>query len=63
MPDTSNKLVELANTFAAEAGKFYGGNNAAGTRARKALQDIILYSRSERKAIQEEKNSRKPAKA
>lgn len=60
--NTSAKLTELAANFALEAEKFYGGNNAAGTRARKALQDVIAYSRAERKIIQETKNSRKTAK-
>jgi hypothetical protein len=62
MPDTTNTLTELVATFTAEAGKFYGGNNAAGARARKALQEIIKYGRDERKRIQEEKNTRKAAK-
>ena len=62
MPDTTNTLTELVATFTAEADKFYGGNNAAGARARKALQEIIKYGRDERKRIQEEKNTRKAAK-
>ena len=62
MPNTSSVLTELVSTFVSEAGKFYEGNNAAGARARKALQEIIKYGREERKRIQEEKNSRKAAK-
>ena len=62
MPNTSATLTELVNTFTVEAEKFYNGNNAAGSRARKALQEIIKYGRSERKNIQEEKNARKTAK-
>ena len=62
MPNTTNTLTEFVNTFAAEAEKFYNGNNAAGARARKALQEIIKYGREERKRIQEEKNARKAAK-
>ncbi|NDD54682.1 histone H1 [bacterium] len=50
------------DTYLAEVEKFNGGNSAAGTRARKALQEIIKLSRDERKRIQEEKNSRKAAK-
>jgi hypothetical protein len=38
MPNTSDTLKQLVETFAVEAEKFYGGNNAAGARARKALQ-------------------------
>jgi len=62
MPNTSETLKQLVESFAVEAEKFYGGNNAAGARARKALQEIGKYAKSERKAIQEEKNSRKAAK-
>ena len=59
MSNTSDQLKTIVETFATEADKFWGGNNAAGTRARKALQEIIKYSRAERKRIQEEKNNRK----
>lgn len=59
MSNTSEQLKNIVETFTAEAEKFWGGNNAAGTRARKALQEIIKYSREERKRIQEEKNNRK----
>jgi hypothetical protein len=62
MPNTTDTLKQIVETFAVEAGKFYGGNNAAGARARKALQEIGKYAKSERKAIQEEKNSRKAGK-
>jgi hypothetical protein len=57
-----NTLITLTNTFVTEVTKFQDGNSAAGTRARKALQEIIKFSRDERKRIQEEKNSRKAAK-
>ena len=63
MPNTTDTLKQLVEAFAVEAEKFYGGNNAAGSRARKALQEIGKYAKSERKAIQEEKNSRKAGKA
>ena len=56
MPNTTSTLTELVNVFSTEAEKFYNGNNAAGSRARKALQEIIKYGRDERKRIQEEKN-------
>jgi hypothetical protein len=52
-------LTDYVNNFSTEAEKFWNGNNAAGSRARKALQEIIKYGRAERKRIQEEKNSRK----
>jgi len=62
MPNTSATLTEIVNIFTVEAEKFYNGNNAAGARARKALQEVIKYGREERKRIQEEKNARKTAK-
>jgi hypothetical protein len=61
--NTSATVTELVASFALEAEKFYNGNNAAGARARKLLQEIIKYARSERKNIQETKNSRKAPKA
>jgi hypothetical protein len=61
--NTSATLTELVTNFAADAEKFYSGNNAAGARARKTLQEIIKYGRSERKNIQETKNARKVTKA
>jgi len=63
MPNTSDTLKQIVETFAVEAEKFYGGNNAAGARARKALQEIGKYAKTERKAIQEERNARKAPKA
>lgn len=60
--NTSSVLTELVTSFAADAEKFYSGNNAAGARARKTLQEIVKYSRNERKNIQETKNTRKAAK-
>ena len=59
MSNNSQELVNIVNTFVAESEKFWGGNNSAGTRARKSLQEIIKYARTERKRIQEEKNNRK----
>ena len=58
MSNTEN-FTNIISTFTAESEKFWGGNNAAGTRARKALQEVIKYSRDERKSIQAEKNKRK----
>ena len=55
-------LQDHVATFTAEYDKFSGGNNAAGTRARKALQEVIKFSRDARKGISEEKNARKASK-
>ena len=56
-------LQEHVATFTAEDEKFSGGNNAAGTRARKALQEVIKFAREARKGVQEEKNARKASKS
>lgn len=56
---THETIKNLVETLSTEEAKFWEGNNAAGTRARKALQEIIKAAREGRKAIQEEKNNRK----
>lgn len=56
-------LQEHVATFTAEYEKFSGGNNAAGARARKALQEAIKFAREARKGIQEQKNARKASKS
>jgi DNA invertase Pin-like site-specific DNA recombinase len=62
MSNTLDTFKSIAETFTTEATKFYDGNNSAGTRARKALQELIKYARTERKAIQEAKVAIKAAK-
>ncbi len=57
MSAASSKLMELVQQFQLEDEKFEGGNNAAGTRARKALMDIKKLCDDRRKAIQESKNA------
>ena len=42
--------------------KFYSGNNAAGARIRKAMQELKNMATELRKDVLETKNSRKPAK-
>lgn len=63
MSNNTQTLTDVVTVYAAEADKFWSGNNAAGSRARKALQEIGKYVKTERKRIQEEKNARKAAKA
>jgi hypothetical protein len=63
MSNNTHILTEHVQTFSLEVEKFWSGNNAAGSRARKALQEIGKYVKMERKRIQEEKNARKAAKA
>jgi hypothetical protein len=62
MSNTTESIKSIVETFATESDKFWSGNNAAGTRARKALQELIKISRETRKQIQEEKTKRKTAK-
>jgi len=62
MSDSIETFKTIADTYVAEVTKFNGGNNSAGTRARKALQELIKFARTERKAIQEAKVARKEAK-
>jgi hypothetical protein len=62
MNTNSNQIQELTNTYVQEAEKFWGGNNAAGSRARKSLMELVKVAKAERKAIQEEKNNRKAQK-
>lgn len=57
MSKASMQLEELVRQFAAEDDKFEGGNNAAGTRARKALMEIKRLCDARRKEIQESKNA------
>lgn len=54
------KALELALT---EDAKFVGGNNAAGTRARKALAELGKLVKTRRNEITAEKNARKETKA
>lgn len=62
MSDTIQKLVETFETWQTEDEKFVRGNNSAGTRSRKALQEISKLVKQRRAEISEEKNSRKEAK-
>lgn len=59
---TSTQLEEAVAAWKAEDDKFEGGNNAAGTRARKALQEIAKLVKARRTEITDTKNARKEAK-
>lgn len=63
MSDTVNQLKEQFEAFLAEDAKFVSGNGAAGTRARKALQEVAKLVKARRNEITAEKNARKEAKA
>lgn len=63
MSNTTEQLQQFMSEYLAENEKFEGGNSAAGTRARKALQEMAKLVKSRRTEIQETKNARKEAKA
>ena len=57
-----NHYENIKNIIAAmeaDVQKFYGGNNAAGTRVRKALQDLKKAAQEMRIDVQEKKNAGK----
>ena len=57
MSNTVEQLKTAMEEFLAEDAKFAAGNNAAGTRARKALQDISKAVKERRKEITAEKEA------
>jgi hypothetical protein len=59
---TSQELLNAVEEWKVEDEKFTAGNNAAGTRARKALQEVSRLVKTRRGEIAEEKNARKEAK-
>lgn len=63
MSNTTDAIKAAVDAFLAEDAKFDGGNNAAGTRARKALGDLAKLVKARRNEITAEKNARKEAKA
>lgn len=63
MSNTVEQLKTQFEAFLAEDAKFVAGNNAAGTRSRKALQEVAKLVKARRNEITAEKNARKEAKA
>jgi hypothetical protein len=56
--DKFTKVKELLASVEADAEKFYSaGNNAAGTRVRKAMQDLKVLAQEIRAEVTEKKNS------
>jgi hypothetical protein len=55
----SQELLSAIEAWKVEDEKFVSGNNAAGTRARKALQEVSKLVKARRTEITEEKNARK----
>ncbi|HET7819489.1 MAG TPA: histone H1 [Bacteroidia bacterium] len=54
-------LKQLVANMEADVQKFYNGNNAAGTRVRKHLQDVKKACQDMRNEVQEIRESRKEA--
>lgn len=63
MSDTVKLIEESLEQWRSEDAKFVSGNNAAGTRARKALAELGKAVKARRNEITAEKNARKEAKA
>jgi len=61
MSQTTQQITDAITAWQVEDEKFTAGNNAAGTRARKALQEIAKLAKARRAEITEEKNARKAA--
>ena len=59
----SQELLTAVEAWKVDDEKFAGGNNAAGTRARKALQEIAKLVKARRAEITEERNARKAVTA
>jgi len=62
MSEVTNQLKAQFDQFLTENEKFESGNNAAGTRARKALAEMAKSIKARRNEITAEKNARNLAK-
>ena len=56
-------ILDAVAAYTTEQDKFEAGNNAAGTRARKALAELAKAVKARRTEITDTKNARKEAKA
>lgn len=52
-----NEMIDVLNVAKTDAEKFDKGNNAAGTRVRKAMQEIKAKAQEVRVAVSESKNA------
>jgi len=57
--ESLQELIELAKGLEEDNRKFYGGNNAAGTRLRKGLQEIKKRAQEMRNEVTATKATRK----
>jgi len=62
MSEIVQQITDAVTAWQTEDAKFAKGNSAAGTRARKALQEITKLAKARRAEISEEKATRKAAK-
>jgi hypothetical protein len=62
MSETVQQLTDAIAAWQVEDEKFVAGNSAAGTRARKALQEVSRLVKVRRNEITAEKTARKEAK-
>jgi hypothetical protein len=62
MSESVKNIEEQFAAWKAEDAKFANGNNAAGTRARKALGEMAKAIKARRNEITAEKNARKENK-
>lgn len=62
MDSTQKLLSQAVAEWANEDAKFEAGNAAAGTRARKALAEVMKLAKQRRGEIQDKKNADKEAK-
>jgi uncharacterized sporulation protein YeaH/YhbH (DUF444 family) len=60
---TVQQLTDAVAAWQVEDEKFVAGNSSAGTRARKALQEVAKLVKERRNEITAEKTARKEAKA
>jgi Histone H1-like protein Hc1 len=60
--ETKKQISSMMSEWLLEDEKFTNGNNAAGTRARKALGELAKLVKLRRNEITAEKNSRAEAK-
>lgn len=63
MSETIQQITDAVTTWQTEDAKFVKGNNTAGTRARKVLQELTKLAKERRKEITEERRVRKESKS
>ena len=57
--ESLQKLMDLVSSLDEDNRKFYGGNNAAGTRLRKGLQEVKKLAQEMRNEVTATKDARK----